>query len=158
MKAHKFEVWLVGQNPEHYCVGYVKSSVRVCQEALQTYQDATVWALSKVTFDTFTTASYISTPIPFRVDLAKSSITQLHGERSASMPEHPVPPRSVAEVSHITTNRSTDFIAVIRHVSTNMRRSTTLEHIVDVELVDNPTTTTDKLATIVVSVFGTRKI
>ena len=26
VKAQKFEVWLVGQNPEHYCIGYVKSS------------------------------------------------------------------------------------------------------------------------------------
>lgn len=160
VKAQKFEVWLVGQNPEHYCIGYVKSSVRVCQEALQKYQDATVWALSKVSFDTFAGATYISTPIPFRVDLAKSSISMFapSHELSASMPQHPVPPRSVAEVARITTNRSTDLIAVIKDVSTNRRRSKTDEEIVDVELVDDSTTTTDKLATIVVSVFGTRKI
>ena len=160
MKAQKFEAYLVGQNPQHYCIGYVKNSLRVCEEAMRKYQVGTHWALSKVAFDTYGTATYISTPIPFRVDLAKSNIIAFapSQEVSANMAEHPVPPRSVAEVARITTNRSTDLIAVVKDVSSTRRRSKTDEEIVDVELVDNSTTTTGKLATIVVSVFGNSKI
>ena len=33
--AHKFEVCLVGENPEQYCYGYVKGTARACQDALQ---------------------------------------------------------------------------------------------------------------------------
>ena len=156
--AHKFEAWLVGQNPEHYCIGYIKGSKRVCQEAYQKYQSGTVWALSRVSFDTWTAPTYISTPIAFRVDLANSTLRKLDGEICAIMPQHPVPPRSVAEVARITTNRSTDLIAVVKSVSTNKRKSNSNEEIVDVELVDNSVTPTDKLATIVISVFGTKKI
>ena len=160
VKAQKFEAYLVGQNPQHYCIGYVKNSLRVCEEAMRKYQVGTHWALSKVAFDTYGTATYISTPIPFRVDLAKSNIIAFapSQEVSANMAEHPVPPRSVAEVARITTNRSTDLIAVVKDVSSTRRRSKTDEEIVDVELVDNSTTTTGKLATIVVSVFGNSKI
>ena len=129
VKAQEFEVWLVGQDPEHYCIGYVKGSVRLCEEALQKFRKGSHWALSKVSFDTFAAATYISTPIPFRVDLAKSSINAFapSNELNASMAEHPVPSLSVAEVARITTIRSTDLIAVVKSVSTNRRRSKTDE-------------------------------
>ena len=74
------------------------------------------------------------------------------------MPQQPVPPRSVADGSSTTTNRSTDLIAMIKNVSTDRRRSKAGEEIVDVELVDNSMTPAGKLATIVASVFGTSKI
>ena len=157
--AHKFEVWLVGTNPEHYCIGFVKGSAQVCQEALKKHENGTAWALSKIVLDTFTSATYISTPVPFRVDLAKSTVRQLDGELCASLPEHLIPPRSVAEVSCITTKRSTDLIAVVKDVNTDrMRKSKNDEDIVDIVLVDNSLTAGDKLATIVVSVFGSTKI
>ena len=76
-----------------------------------------------------------------------------------SMPQHPVPPRSVADLRRITTNRCADLIAMIKQASTDKRKSKKDEEIVDVELVDNSLTIPDKLlATIVVSVFGTAKI
>ena len=161
--AHKFEVWLVGTNPQEYCIGYVKGNKTTCTKAKQQHTDACVCALSKVVFDTFCSPAYISTPIPYRVDLAKSQITVLvsgsepHAELIASMPTHPVPPRSVADVASITTNRSTDLIAMIKSVS-NKRKSKAGEEIVDLELVDNSKTTSGRLATIVVSVFGASKI
>ena len=155
VKAHKFEVWLVGSNPEHYCIGFVKASEQVCREALKKYQNGTAWALSKITLDTFTSATYISTPVPFRVDLAKSTVRQLDGELCASLPEHPIPPRSVAEVSCINTKRCTDLIAVLKEVDTaRLRKSKNDEDIVDIVLVDNSKTAGGMLATIVVSVFG----
>ena len=162
--AYKFEVWLVGQNPQHYCVGYIKGTEPACRKASLQYHAGTVWALSQVVFDTFTTATYISTPIGFRVDLAKSTTTILNAdsgkdvELCANMPKHPEPPRTVAEVSRINTNRSTDLIAMIKHVSTNRRKTKSGEEVVDVELVDNSRSADGKLAAIVVSVFGTDKI
>ena len=67
--AHKFEVWLVGTNPQDYCIGFVKGSETECNQAKIKYPDATGWSLTKVSFDTFTATTFISTPIPLRVDL-----------------------------------------------------------------------------------------
>ena len=73
--AHKFEVFLVGNKSEEYCRGYVKGTSSNCTQAAGKFKDGTVWALSKVAFDTYTRAEYISTPVPFRVDLSKSVMT-----------------------------------------------------------------------------------
>ena len=79
VQAHKFEVWLVGRDPQHYCVGYAKGNTKTCLEAKGEYADGTVWALPHAAFNTCTQSTFISTPIPFRVDLAKSTLTQLDG-------------------------------------------------------------------------------
>ena len=68
--AHKFEAWLVGTKAESYCVGFVKGTPAAVQKAAQDYPNASVWTLSKPALDTYTAANYISTPVPFRVDLA----------------------------------------------------------------------------------------
>ena len=52
--ALKFEVWMIGENPAEYCIGYVKGNKAVCDKAAGTYKDGSVWALSKVAFDAFT--------------------------------------------------------------------------------------------------------
>ena len=156
--AHKFDVWLVGRDPQHYCAGYVKGTANTCQEAKKKYTDGTSWALSKVTFDHYTSSNFISSPLPYRVDLAKSTLRKLDGQHGAGKPEEPVPPHTVAEVSCITTNRSTYLIAVIKGVVENTRKSKKDEDIADVELVDNSLTETKFMATITVSVFGTEKI
>ena len=67
--AHKFEVTLVGRNPQDYCKGFVKASKEDCEKAAAKFKDGTVWALSKVAFDSYTAAQYISTPVLYRVDL-----------------------------------------------------------------------------------------
>ena len=162
--AYKFEAWLVGINPQDYCIGFVKGSEAECNQAKLKYTDDAVWSLSKVSLDPYTVTTYISTPIPFRVDLNKSKMTLMDArgatdiELRASMPKHPVPPRSVADVVRITTNRSTDLIAMIKDVSTEKRNTNSDEEVVDVELLDNSMTKPDKPASIVVSVFGTGKV
>ena len=149
MTAHKFEAWLVGNNPQDYCIGFVKGSEAECNQAKMKYTDDTVWSLSKVSFDTYTAVTYISTPIPFRVDLTESEMIiwdagdETQKELRASHPKHPVPPRSVADVARIMTNRSTDLIAMIKDVSTQTRKNKSDEEIVDVELLDNSMTKPD---------------
>jgi hypothetical protein len=161
--ANKFEVWMVGSKPESYCIGYVKGSPAVVSQALAKYADGSVWALSKTVLDTYTTATYISTPVLFRVDLSKSTMTAKDSDAPAdkqlrdAMPSYPVPPRSVADVSRITTNRSTDLIAVVKQWSKDLQ-SKSGEAIVDVELIDNSEHTPGMLATMKVSVFGQGKV
>ena len=73
--AHKFEAYLVGNNPQEYCRAYVKGTEPECKKAAEKFKDGTVWALSKVVWDTWTKIQYISTPVPFRIDLSKSMMT-----------------------------------------------------------------------------------
>ena len=162
--AYKFEVYLVGNKPHEYCVGFIKGSRDVCQRAATRFADESVWALSRVSLDTFTPAQYISMPILFRVDLTKSIMsvryadTEANTELLASMPKHPVPPRSVADVIRITTYRCTDLIALVKEVGSNTRKSKAGDEIANVVLVDNSAVDTKKVAAIEVSVFGASKI
>ena len=162
--AHKFEVFIVGNKPEEYCKGYVKSSSSECNQAADKFKDDTVWALSKVAFDTYTQNQYISTPVPFRVDLSKSMM-KIQDERTehqetlrASMPAAPTPLIPVADVKRITTNRSIDLIAVIKEIDSKTRQSRSQETIADIVLVDNSVGSSGKLVLIDVSVFGDTKI
>jgi hypothetical protein len=163
---HKFEVTLVGTNAQEYCKGFVKASLEQCNTAALKFKDGTFWALSKVAFDTYTQAQYISTPIPFRIDLAKS-IMQIQDDDTneviktlrARMPSAPVPPKSVADVSRIRTTLKTDLIAVVKEVHHQTRQSKEKnEQIVNIVLIDNTLGISGKLAEIDVSIFGESKI
>ena len=162
--ANKFEVTLVGRNPQDYCKGFVKASKEDCEKAAAKFKDDTVWALSKVAFDSYTATQYISTPVLYRVDLSKSTMTNRDTKSEedkalcASMPSAPVPPTSVVDLTRITTNRSTDLIAVVKEVGAHTRKSKTEELIVDILLVDGTMASSGNLATIDVSVFGASKI
>jgi len=162
--AHKFEVFLVGSNPQEYCKGYVKASEEECKKAAAKFSNGTVWALSKVAFDSFTQTQYISTPILLRVDLSKSTMTIQDGSTEenkalrASMPSSRVPPTSVADVTRIKTSCCTDLIAVIKEVHPQTRKSKADELISDIVLVDTTMGSSGKLAAIDVSVFGASKI
>ena len=81
--GHKFETFLVGNNPQEYCRGYVKGSEQECKKAAEKFKDGTVWALSKVVFDSWTKTQYISTPVQFRIDLSKSLMTAQDGSSEA---------------------------------------------------------------------------
>ena len=157
--AHKFECWLIGNNAKEYCIGFVKGTEAQCKVAQGKFSEDTVFSLSKVVLDSYAQATYISTPIQFRVDLGKSTMTPWDDkELIASHPKHPVPPRTVADVAVISTNRMTDLIAMVKEVSPTSRRTRSEEEVVDIELLDNSTTKADKLATIMVSVIGTGKV
>ena len=122
MTAHKFEIWLVGTDANDYCIGYVKGSEAECKKAKQQYIDGSVCELSKVLFDNITTAGYTSTPIPLRVDLKKSTVFVLDKSNAAnaalyaSMPTAPIPPRTVADVARINSNKNMDIIAMVKSI------------------------------------------
>ena len=114
---HKLEAWLVGTNAHAYCVGFVKGSQASVKEAHDKFVEGSVWALSKVVFDTQTAITFVSTPVPFRLDVAKSNMVRItDNELCMQMPQEPVPPRSVADTARITSKRSTDLIAIVKDV------------------------------------------
>ena len=65
VKAQKFEVYVVGKNPGDYCIGFVKGPMEECRKAQEKFCNGSAWTLSKVAFDPYTSASYISTSVPF---------------------------------------------------------------------------------------------
>ena len=161
--AHKFEAYLVGSNAQEYCRAYVKGTEQECKKAAEKFKDDTVWALSKVVWDSWTKTQYISTPVQFRIDLSKSVMTAQDGNSEAhkklckSMPLAPEPPISVADVALITTTCSTDLIAVIKDVNDTTRTNKAGELIADITLVDTTVGTSGKVVVIEVSVFGAAK-
>ena len=163
-KAHKFEVHMVGQKPESYCIGYVKDSADAVGKARLKFLNGSVWLLSKVVFDTYAKAEYSGSPVPFRIDLLKSGMKHITPEDEQlkdlheTLPLCPVPPRTVAEVARITSAKSTDLLAIIKSCSKDIRTTKAGESVIDVELIDNTEHTQGKLATVKVSVFGAAKI
>jgi len=155
--AHRFEVYLVGLKGESYCIGFLKDSQQQCEKAKAQYKDGSTWLLSKVVLDTYTSSNYIATPVPFRVDLRKSTLKTMAGVSGAPQPAlHPIPPRSVADVAGINTARSTDLLAFIKTIGAE-RTTTTGYHIADVELLDD-SKIGEELAIVTVSVFGKDKL
>ena len=155
--AHKFEVFMIGLKATSYCKGFVKGSRSDVQEAQRKFPDGSMWTLSKVNLDTYTQAQFISTPVIFRVDMARSTLEVSTFSGVAQPAEHAVPPRTLAETVKITTNRSTDLLAVIKSVA-NERKSKSEQDIADVTLIDDSKSSEGALAAITVSVFGGEKI
>ena len=156
VKAQKFEVYVVGQNAEAYCIGYVKGTMEDCRKAQEKFCDGSAWTLSRVAFDTWTNASYISTPVPYRIDLAKSSLVAVEGS-SSSVPRVPVPPRTVADIARIKTNKGSDLLAMVKEV-TRERTNKNEQTIADVTLIDDSELKQGRLATAVVNVWGKEKV
>ena len=151
---HKFEAWLIGINAQAYCVGFVKGSQATVKQAQEKYVEGSVWALSKVVFDSYTAITFVSTPVPFRLDVAKSKMEPIEdNELCKQMPQEPVPPRSVADIARITSKRSTDLIAIVKDVGEQRTTKSGLV-VADVTLIDNSESSAGVLATIKVGVFG----
>ena len=107
--------------------------------------------------DTYTNSNYISTPVPFRVDLHKSTMKKMADESGAPQPAlHPIPPRTVADVADINTTRSTDLLAFIKSIGPE-RSTTSGFRIADVGLLDD-SKIGEELAVVTVSVFGEDKL
>ena len=82
----------------------------------------------------------------------------MSNDGSATQPAaQPVPPRTVADVARITTNKTTDLLAFVKSV-TRDRKSKSGEDIADVVLLDDSKTDPFFRAAITVGVFGSKKI
>ena len=76
----------MGRKAESYCVGFVKGSAAACKSAAEKFTDGTMWVLSKAVLDTYTSPAYISTPVPFRIDLSKSNLEEAKELSGADQP------------------------------------------------------------------------
>ena len=93
--------------------------------------------------DTHTAFAYISTPVAVRVHLGKSTVENAGTLSGVPQPAaHPVPPRTVADVGRINTNKCTDLLAL------RERTSKTNVPIADVVLVDDSKVDRDAFAAI----------
>ena len=161
--VHVFEAKLLGEEDSSYCIGFVKGTSPQVQEAAERFKDDTVWLLSKVVFDPLDKTAYISSPLALRVDLVKSRLVPVASDSQADLAyrvrlaEKPVPARTVADTACIKTNRSTDLLAIVKEIKRE-RRSKAGEQIADVTLIDDSKTSAGRLATVIVSVFGTEKL
>lgn len=161
--VHQYLTKLVGENPSSYCTAFIKGTPAQIKAAKEKFADGSVWTLSKVVFDPQDKAAYISSPLPFRVDLAKSTLRPHATDSDADealrekMPLCVVPPRTVAEIACIKTTRSTDLLAIVKQIKKD-RVSSGGMAIADVTLIDDTKTPKGKLATVVVSVFGEDKL
>ena len=155
--AHRFEVHLVGQKAESYCLGFIKGPKRDCEKAKEEYKDGSMWLLSKVVLDNYTPSNYISTPVPYRVELNKSTLKKMPDNSGAPQPAlHPVPPRTVADVAGINTPKTTDLLAFIKVIGPE--RTTANGHqVAHVQLLDD-SKIGQELAIVTVGVFGKDKL
>ena len=154
--AFKFECVLVGDDPTDYIAAFVKGTKKQVDDAKEKFKDATVWQLSKTALDTWTTPAWISTPKPFRVNLASSTLTLATLAEASKMPSEPVPPRTVAETVCITSTKMQDLIAVVKEVKKRRQNKSGMV-ILDAILIDGSKAETDEMATLFVSFWGEDK-
>lgn len=152
---HKFDVFLISSDAQWYCTGTIKGTLGQAEAGKAKFKDGSTWAMSKVSFDTYAAAAHIGSSVPFRIDLAKTTMTAREDIKITAT--GPTPPNSVASIVRIKTNRCTDLIAVVKAVAKE-RINKSGETILDVELIDGSEITKDNLATIQVSVWGAGKV
>ena len=157
-KGKRWECYLLGEDPEMYCVGFVRGSDDAMKKAALRFVNGSVWVLSKSVLDTSTNIAYISSPLKMRLDLGKSSLVSPTTAPAKELPAAPMPPRTVAETDAITSARATDLIALVKNVS-ETRSTKTRGPVATVVLVDGSCRKgSSDPAAVEVSVFGNDKI
>lgn len=159
VKAYKFECFLLGEKEGVYMCGFLKGTEQKVKDAAVKFQDGHVFKLSKISLDTWTLSTSITSPKAFRVNLEKTTCLHIAaGDALAQqIPMAPVPPRTVAETAKVTTNKTQDLLAVVQ-AATKKRQTKDSIDIIDAVLIDDSKTETGELATVLVSVWGSQKV
>ena len=118
-----------------------------------------MFKLSKISLDTWTATTSISSPKAFRLNLQKTTCQQIAADDALAqqIPLAPVPPRTVGETAKVTTNKTQDLLAVVK-TATNKRTTRDGIDIIDAVLIDDSKAETGELATLLVSVWGSQKV
>ena len=147
--AYKFECFLLGEKEGVYMSGFLKGTQQQVNDAANKFKDGQVFKLSKVSLDTWTSTTSISSPKAFRLNLEKTTCEQIAaGDALAQqIPLAPVPPRTVGETAKVTTNKSQDLLAVVK-AATNKRTTRDGNDIIDAVLIDDSKAETGELATV----------
>jgi hypothetical protein len=154
--VHKFECRLVGNSESTYVFATYKGNEKAVETAKDKFKNGSIWILSQIKFEENSLAQYISSPLKVSVDLAKSNLQPSDDpEMENLLAEVSVPPRTVAETTHITSNRNQDLLAILTHVSPV--RQTKSGDVVDVTIMDASEDTPGIFAKVLVSVIGSSK-
>ncbi len=157
--AYKFECFLLGEKEGVYMYGFLKGTQQQVNDAANKFKDGQVFKLSKISLDTWTSTTSISSPKAFRLNLEKTTCQQIAaGDALAQqIPLAPVPPRTVGETAKVTTNKTQDLLAVVKAAE---KRRTTKDgiEIIDAVLIDDSKAETGELAIVFVSVWGDQKV
>ena len=159
VEAHKFECFLLGEQEGVYMYGFLQGTQQQVNDAAKKFKDGQVFKLSKISRDTWTPFSSISSPKAFRLNLEKTTCQPIAASDALAkqMPLAPVPPRTVGETARVTTNKAQDLLAVVK-AATNRRTTRQGTDIIDVVLIDDSKAETGELATLLVSVWGDHKV
>ena len=97
--AYKFECFLLGEKEGVYMYGFLKGSQQEVNNAANKFKDGHVFKLSKISLDTWTSTTSISSPKAFRLNLEKTTCEPIAaGDALAQqIPLAPGPPRIVCE-------------------------------------------------------------
>ena len=157
--AYKFECFLLGEQEGVYMYGFLKGTQQQVNDAANKFKDGRVFKLSKISLDTWTSTSSISSPKAFRLNLEKTTCQQIAADDALAqqIALAPVPPRTVGETAMVTTNKAQDLLAVVK-AATNKRTTREGIDIIDAVLIDDSKAETGKLATVLVSVWGDQKV
>ena len=122
-------------------------------DAANKFKDGQVFKLSKISLDTWTYTTSISSPKAFRLNLEKTTCQQIAANDALAqqIPLAPVPPRTVGETAKVITNKTQDLLAVVK-AATSKRTTKDGTDIIDAVLIDDSRAETGELATVVASV------
>ena len=151
--AYKFECFLLGEKEGVYMYGFLKGTQQQVNDAANKFKDGQVFKLSKISLDTWTYTTSISSPKAFRLNLEKTTCQQIAANDALAqqIPLAPVPPRTVGETAKVITNKTQDLLAVVK-AATSKRTTKDGTDIIDAVLIDDSRAETGELATVVASV------
>ena len=153
--AHKLEARLVGDSETKYVMAVFKGSSAEVGAAKLKYTNGSVWVLSNIKFDESASVAFLSSPVPWCVDLKKtSSINNEDTVIEEKVARMAVPPRTVAETCQITTTRHQDLLGLVSNVESP--RQTKRGEVVDVTVMDGSVNGTD-YAQVKIAVWGNEK-
>ena len=156
MTSHKLECRFVGNCEKYYVQAVLKGTQSEVEKAKKEYVSGTTWVLSNVKFEEQSQPALISTPLKVSVDLKKSTVKQSKNEDlEKQLVQAPVPPRTVAETSKITTTRHEDLLALVTKVATV--RETKRGQVLDVTVMDDSKDAKGLYAQVEIAVWGKEK-
>ena len=157
--AYKFECFLLGEQEGVYMYGFLKGTQHQVNDAADKFKDGQVFQLTKISLDTWTSTTSISSPKAFRLNLEKTTCKQIAADDALAqqIPLAPVPPRTVGETAKVTTNKTQDLLAVVK-AAANRRTTRDGIDIIDAVLIDDSKAETGELATVLVSVRGDQNV
>ena len=149
--SHKLECRVVGKSEKDYVLAVLKGSESEVASAKKKYVDGSVWVLSRVHLEENSNVALISTPLKLSVDLKKSAVTvNSNAGIEQELAQSPVPPRTVAETSQITTTRHQDLLALVTKVPE--RRQTKRGEVLDATVMDGSEDTQGSYAQVKIAV------